>query len=186
MLTQEQFELYFPEYTDMSGIYTIYTDSHQPGEPYILSAEQRTKVNDLIANLGFYYKNYFKTVGCRLNVLVDLVCIGYLDHPEDVNYTRLQIDSFLKNTKCLSFNDFVTRTISIDPETDYIDNSIYCLVLYDYASRAGVKWLEDTYMFDPSNNMQYTVEDVQRILDDVFKASKLSNIGSYFNDVEIL
>lgn len=185
MLTDKQLEIYLPRYEYTRGVYTIQTDSHEPGDPYSLPSVLAEKVKDLISSLGNYYQRYLETIGDRLNVLVDLTCIGYLDKPKDIGYTRLQIDSFLKEVGCLTFKEFVQGVVSVDKEHDYLDLSLYSLILYKYAHPQRVAFLEDTYMFDPYQ-MDYTSEDVNSLLDGIFAAASLNQAASIFNNVEII
>lgn len=181
MLTTLQLQTDLPLTDWLYGTYTIYTDLHEPGDLYQLGEDATI----LVDNLGSYYTRYFNSIGCRLNVIMDLLGIGYLDDPRNIGYTRLQLDDFLRQVNCANFEEFVRYSVSVDKSTGYLDMSLYCLILYKFANPKKITWLEDTYMFDITE-MNYTVEDLDTVIKDVFDIAKLADIDMQMKKVELL
>lgn len=186
MVTLEELNKLLPEQTlDMKTGYGFYVNPRHRlyHEPYLVTDDELTQMDELANNMYNDYADYLDTCGKRINVLADLVHIGYFSDTKNKGILYAEIKQFLTYTRSKSFIEFIQGILSVN-EYGELDFTTYCLILYKFA-KPNNQWLQNAYGFDPAE-CPYTVEDADSLIKDIFKHATLSKIATAFNEVDYI
>lgn len=183
MVTLEELNKLLPEQTlDMTTGYGFYVNPQHKlyHKSYLVTNKELTQMDELVNNMHDDYANYFDTCGKHINVLADLVHIGYFSDTKNKGTLYAEIHKFLDYVRCDSFRNFIENVICMDNHGNP-EFTTYCIILYKFAAPNN-QWLQNTYGFDPSE-CPYTVEDASLLINDIFKFAKLSRISDTIRDM---